>query len=55
MKTPKKSKESEILYQNKSISVFSDIAKFADFQRKNADVSTTQGVFHVTDIFFGLL
>ena len=36
-----------------SISVFSDIAKFADFQRKNADVSRTQGVCHLIHIFFG--
>ena len=35
-----------------SIHVFLDIAKFADFQRKNADVSNTQGVCHVIDIFF---
>ena len=33
-----------------SISVLSDIAIFS---MKNADVSTTQGVFHVTNIFFG--
>ena len=36
-----------------SISVFSDIAKFDDFRWKNADVSTTQRVCHVTNIFFG--
>ena len=27
-----------------SISVFLDITKYADFRRKNADVSRTQGV-----------
>ena len=36
-----------------SISLFSDIAKFADFQSKNADVSRTQGLCHVIHIFFG--
>ena len=36
-----------------SISVFPDILKTADFQSKNADVSRTQGVFHVTYVFFG--
>ena len=35
-----------------SISVFLDIAKFADFRWKNADVSRTQGVCHVIYIFF---
>ena len=35
-----------------SISVFLDIAKFADFRRKNADVSRTQGVCHVIHTFF---
>ena len=35
------------------ISVFLDIAKFADFQYKNADVSRTQGVCHVINIVFG--
>ena len=35
------------------ISLFLDIAKFADFQWKNADVSKTQGVCHVTHIIFG--
>ena len=37
-----------------SISVLFDIAKFADFRWKNADVSRTQGVCHVIHIFFGL-
>ena len=36
-----------------SISVFLDIAKFADFRSKSADVSKTQGVCHVTQICFG--
>ena len=35
-----------------SLSVFLDIAKFADFWWKNADVSRTQGVHHVIHIFF---
>ena len=33
--------------------VLLDIAKFADFWRKNADVSRTQEVYHVIHIFFG--
>ena len=41
------------MYQMQSISVFLDIGKFADFRRKNGDVSITQGVSHVIYIFFG--
>ena len=37
----------------KFISVFLNIAKFADFQQKNPDVSRTQGVCHLIHIFFG--
>ena len=33
--------------------VFIDIAKFADFRWKSADVSKTQGVYHTIDIVFG--
>ena len=36
-----------------SVSVFLDIAKFADFLWKNADFSRIQGVCHVIHIFFG--
>ena len=36
-----------------SIPVFVDIAKFANFQWKNADVSRTQGVCHMIYVFFG--
>ena len=36
-----------------SISVILDIAKFADFRLKNADVSRTQEVYHVIHIVFG--
>ena len=36
-----------------SISVFLDIAKFADFLSKNADVSRTQGAYHMIHTFFG--
>ena len=36
-----------------SISVFLDITKFVDFWGKSADVSITQGVCHVIDIFVG--
>ena len=35
-----------------SMSVFLDIAKFADFRRKNADVSRTLGVCYMIHIFF---
>ena len=52
LKTQEKLKELEIIcILFTSISVFSDIAKFADFRRKNADVSGTQGVCHVNYIF----
>ena len=37
----------------KSISVFLDIAKFANFWWKNADVSRTKEVCHLILIFFG--
>ena len=33
--------------------VFSDMLKIGDFRWKNADVSRTQGVFHVIYVFFG--
>ena len=36
-----------------SIPVFLNTTKFTDFRRKNADFSKTQGLCHVTDIFFG--
>ena len=36
-----------------SIYVFLDVAKFADFRRKNADVSRTQGMCHAIYTFFG--
>ena len=36
-----------------SISVFRDIAKFTDFHRKNADVSRTQEMCHMIQIFLG--
>ena len=35
------------------MSVFLDIAKFANFQWKNADVSITQGLCHVIHMLFG--
>ena len=38
-----------------SISVFLDIAKFADFRSKNTDVSRTQDMCHVIYIFLDLL
>ena len=36
-----------------SMPVILDITRFADFWRKNADVSKDQGVCHMIDIFFG--
>ena len=36
-----------------SIYVFLNIVKLADFRRKNADVSRTQGVCHVIHTLFG--
>ena len=36
-----------------SMYVFVDIRKFADFRSKNAGVSRTQRVCHVSDMFFG--
>ena len=36
-----------------SISVFLDIAQFADFQCNNADVSRIEGVCHVIYNFLG--
>ena len=41
LKSQKKLKELKIMYQNESVSVFSDIAKFSGFRLKNVDVSTT--------------
>ena len=35
-----------------SISVFLDIAEFANLQGKSADVSRTQGVCHTIHMFF---
>ena len=39
------------LYVSKGL--FPDIAKFADFQRKNTDASRIQSLCHVIHIFFG--
>ena len=36
-----------------SISVFLDMAKFADFRQKKDDFSRTQGVCHVIHTIFG--
>ena len=36
-----------------NLSIFFDMAKLADFRRKNADVSRTQGAHHVIYIFLG--
>ena len=43
----------KLLIKMQYISVFLDIAKFADFQWKNADFCRTQGVYYVIHIFFG--
>ena len=51
LKTQEKLKELKIMYQNAFISVFLDIAKFADFGWKNANISRTQGVCHMIHIF----
>ena len=42
-----------LLIKVKSLSVFRDIAKFANFQSKNADVSRFQEVCHVIHVCFG--
>ena len=36
-----------------SVSVFLETIKLADFRLKNADFSRSQGVCHVTHLFFG--
>ena len=41
LKSQRKLKELKLMYQNESVSVFSDIAKFSGFRLKNVDVSTT--------------
>ena len=41
------------MHQNATISLFFNIAKFAVFCWKNADVCRTQGMHHVSDTFFG--
>ena len=41
LKSQKKLKELKLMYQNESVSVFFDIAKFSGFRQKNVDVSTT--------------
>ena len=51
--TQRKIKRNRQIIKMQSISLFFGIAKFVDFQLKNADVSRTQGVCHVIHIFFG--
>ena len=41
------------MHQNATISLFFDIAKFAVFCWKNADVCINQGIHNVIDTFFG--
>ena len=43
----------KLCIKTKSVSVFLDIAKFADFWWKNADVGRTKGVCHMIHISFG--
>ena len=40
------------MHKNSIYILFLDIAIFADFRLKNADVSKSHPVCHVTDIFF---
>ena len=53
LKTQKKLKEYKLWIKMQSVSVFLDIAKFADSPWKNADARRTQGVCHLIYIFFG--
>ena len=41
------------MFKMQSISKFFDIAKFADFWWKSADVSRAQGVCYMIYVFFG--
>ena len=41
------------MYQNAIYICILDVAKFADFRLKNADVNRTLGVYQVIHIFFG--
>ena len=41
------------MYKNTIYILFLDIAKFADFLWKNADVNRTERVCHVIHILFG--
>ena len=52
-KSLKSLKNEKLCIKMQSMSVFLDIAQFADFLRKNAGFSRTQGVCHVVHIFFG--
>ena len=52
MKTQKKLKELEIMYQNAIYIYFLDTVKFADFRLKNADTIRMQGMCHVIHMFF---
>ena len=46
-------KKLKIIYRKAIISVFFDMAKFANFWRKSTDVIRTQGLCQVINIFFG--
>ena len=52
-KGSRKVKNYKLCIKMQSISVFRDIAKFADFCRKNTNVSRTEGMCHVIHILFG--
>ena len=44
----------QLFIKMQSISLIFDVAKFVDFQWKNADVSRTQGVCHMICKFLDL-
>ena len=52
LKTQEKLKEFKFCIKIQSAHVFIDIAKFADFLRKIADVSRTHRMCHMIHIFF---
>ena len=52
LKTQEKLKELEVMYQNAIYVCISWYSKFADFSRKNSDISRTQRVCHVIHTSF---
>ena len=53
LKTQRKPKELEIMYQNTIYICIFWYSKICWFPMKNADVSRTQGLYHVIHLFFG--